>query len=313
MGSRNLAGLDFAVDLDFDEILTNPILDIAARVWDEDRYAAFKVCYRSMRRIDDLVDERKASGEELSPDEIRQYRQQMYAWLELVRQQKSGDPFLVEFSRTLERFAIPLWPWERLCRAMSYDLKHSGFSSLLEFLRYTEGAAVAPAAVFMHLCGVRNSDDRVTPPAYDIRRAARPLAVFSYLVHIVRDFRKDAACNLHYFARELAERHGLSQPRLHQIALSGEVPDGLRLLINQYKGFAAHYRAMARTTVDGLAPSLEPKYRLSVEIVYSLYSQIFERIDPDNGTFSTEELQPNPSEVKARLELTLAEFARAER
>ena len=29
MDSRNSAGLDFAVDLDFDEILTNPILDIA--------------------------------------------------------------------------------------------------------------------------------------------------------------------------------------------------------------------------------------------------------------------------------------------
>ena len=92
----------------------------------------------------------------------------------------------------------------------------------------------------------------------------------------------------------------------------GEIPDGLRLLIKQYKDFAAYSRAMARRTVDALAPSLEPKYRLSVEIVYSLYSQIFERIDPENGTFSAEELQPNPSEVKARLELTLAEFARTE-
>ena len=135
MDSRNSAGLDFAVDLDFDEILTNPILDIAARVWDGERYAAFKVCYRSMRRIDDLVDERKASGEELSPEEIRQYQQQMYAWLESVKQQKSSDPFLEKFSRTLDQFTIPLWPWERLCRAMSYDLKHNGFSSLLEFLR----------------------------------------------------------------------------------------------------------------------------------------------------------------------------------
>ena len=61
--------LDFAVNLDFSEILTNPILDIAARFWDDDRYAAFKICYRSMRLIDDLVDERKESGGPITQQE----------------------------------------------------------------------------------------------------------------------------------------------------------------------------------------------------------------------------------------------------
>ena len=55
--------LDFAREIPFDEILTNPILDIAARVWEQDRYDAFKICYRSMRRLDDLVDHRKETGE----------------------------------------------------------------------------------------------------------------------------------------------------------------------------------------------------------------------------------------------------------
>lgn len=51
--------LDFDRNLDFQQILTNPILDIAARFWEDERYEAFKICYRSMRFIDDMVDDRK--------------------------------------------------------------------------------------------------------------------------------------------------------------------------------------------------------------------------------------------------------------
>ena len=44
--------LDFVHDLDFEQILTNPILDIAASIWEKERYDAFKICYRSMRVIE---------------------------------------------------------------------------------------------------------------------------------------------------------------------------------------------------------------------------------------------------------------------
>ena len=55
---------------DFQDILTNPILDIAARFWDDERYDAFKICYRSMRVVDNLVDDRKSSGDGISRVEI---------------------------------------------------------------------------------------------------------------------------------------------------------------------------------------------------------------------------------------------------
>ena len=62
---------------DFEKILTNPILDIAARVWETDRYDAFKTCYRSMRWIDDLVDNRKALKLPITIEESRQMKSTM--------------------------------------------------------------------------------------------------------------------------------------------------------------------------------------------------------------------------------------------
>jgi len=50
-------------DIDFQKILTNPILDIAAHFWEDERYDAFKTCYKSMRILDDLVDNNRNLSE----------------------------------------------------------------------------------------------------------------------------------------------------------------------------------------------------------------------------------------------------------
>jgi len=300
--------LSFAHELDFSDILTNPILDIAARFWEEDRYQAFQVCYRSMRRIDDLVDDRKATGETISPDEAALYTRMIDDWIGSIREERVDDPFQKEFLAIRSQFDIPLWPWERLCRAMIYDLQHNGYSSFLSFLRYTEGAAIAPAAIFMHLCGVTRSSESYARPAFDIRRAARPLALFSYLVHIIRDFQKDARSHLNYFAFDLLKEYSLDIPDLVRIAKGEPIPDSFRQLVGRYKSIAEYYRRLARNAIDKVAPNMPHRYHLSLEVIYNLYLQIFERIDPEKGTFTSEELNPPPEEVKARLELTIEKF-----
>jgi len=280
MSAENVTKLDFAVGLEFDQILTNPILDIAARFWDEDRYHAFRVCYRSMRRIDDLVDNRKKSGYLISDDEAAQYARIFHKWLGSVRQGNGIDSLQEEFIETLDKFALPLWPWERLCRAMVYDLKHDGYRSFPVFLRYADGAAVAPAAIFMHLCGVAEHDGGYVKPMYDIRRAARPLALFSYLVHIIRDFQKDQQSNLNYFSDDLLQQYSLNVKKLREIAKGGKIESSFRSLMERYQSFAEYYRRQARQRIVEIAPLLSPRYQLSLEVIYSLYSQIFERIDP---------------------------------
>ncbi|UCD62895.1 MAG: squalene/phytoene synthase family protein [Candidatus Zixiibacteriota bacterium] len=301
--------LDFARKPDFKQILTNPILDIAARFWENDRYEAFKVCYRSMRVIDDLVDERKASGVKISDRDRELMSQTIRNWVESFIEGKPSDVFQAQLLDTARKFLIPPWPWQRLARAMIYDLNHDGFATFMTFLRYAEGAAVAPASVFMHLCGVNDGGDgSLRGPRFDVRRAARPLALFSYLVHIMRDFEKDQKAGLNYFADDLMTRSRLSHDGLRREAQAASTSPELRILMRQYHRAARYYRGKARDTLDSVIPELAPACQLSLEIIYSLYSQIFHRIEPENGEFTARALNPTVDEVQEQIYQTVTSF-----
>ena len=51
-----------------------------------------------------------------------------------------------------------------------------------------------------------------------------------------------------------------------------------------------------------LESRLDARYMLSLNIIFDLYQKIYDRIDPDRGTFTTEELNPTPDEVRHSVE-----------
>ncbi len=306
--SNNNSGIDFGAGIRFEEILSNPILDIAARFWEADRYDAFQTCYRSMRRIDDLVDDLKESGRTMTPGEIDNYSKMIDDWLVSAEQGAETDDYMIQFNAIRKKFVLPIWPWKRLCKAMIYDLKHDGFKSFMTFLRYTEGAAIAPASIFMHLSGIRKDGDYFSPPEYDIREAARPLALFSYVVHILRDFQIDVERDLNYFPDKILEDHFLTFRDLKYVVSGEAVDDRFRSLMATYRRIGEYYRAKAVTRISEIKPKLGERYQLGFEIIFALYDQIFERVKPETSLFSTSEMNPTPEEVQARLELTISQF-----
>ncbi len=300
--------LDFALELDFSEILTNPILDIGARVWEKDRYEAFKVCYRSMRVLDDLVDNRKAEVRELAEQEKVTLTAMINDWVRGLKRQLGTDPFQRQLLEMTERFAIPIWPWEKLAEAMIWDIYNDRFPTLRSFIRYSEGAAVAPASIFLHLCGVRCAEHGCLPPLFDIRSSARMLARFSYVVHILRDFEKDQRRGLNYFGDNILAEHDVAHADLRTAAESGEMPAKVRAVMDFYLRCAENYRARARRTLDRLEPQLEPRYSLSLELIYELYLQIYERLNEPDQTFSEATTLPLPDAVEERINSTIVRF-----
>lgn len=298
---KSFNDFEFVYNLTYQELNTNPILDIAARVWEEERYEAAKVCYRSMRIIDNLVDHRKTEGD-VSEKEKLQIKVDIEDWVEGITQSKPRDSQQKELLETINRFQIPLWPWKRFAKAMIYDIYNDGYKTFDDFLSYSEGAAISPGSIYMHLIGVVKDNGSYRLSQFDIGDIARPVALYAYLVHIIRDFQKDQENNLNYFARDIMAEFGLNSLMLKDIAVGGEINSGFRKLMGRYKEYADYYRKKALHYIEMALPHLESRYMLSLGIIYDLYLQIFERIDPVKGIFTTSELNPTPDEIKERLD-----------
>ena len=67
--------------------------------------------------------------------------------------------------------------------------------------------------------------------------------MFSYFVHIIRDFRKDQMNNLSYFADDVIARHHLSRSGMRNIANGARIPDGFRAMMREYRQIADGYRS----------------------------------------------------------------------
>ena len=103
---------------------------------------------------------------------------------------------------------------EAFAKSMIYDINNDGFPTLKAFLEYSEGASVAPASIFVHLNSISKTDGNYINPPFDVKWAATPCAIFSYLVHIIRDFQKDQLNNLSYFADDLIVKNKLTRKKL---------------------------------------------------------------------------------------------------
>ena len=299
---------DFTDEIDFSEVLKNPILDIAARLWEDERYEAFKTCYRSMRAIDDMIDGAKSQGGTSSEAETEHLASRVNEWIQTIEDGPHNDAYQRRLAETLKRFRIPLWPWRKLAESMTYDIHHNGFATFQTFLTYSEGAAVAPGSVFTHLCGIRKRDGEYHPPPFDVQEASRPTALYCYLTHILRDFQKDQNQYLNYFSDDLMAEYGLNTTKLREIAAGGEVSAGLRGLMGRYVELAEGYGRESRKALEKIAPHLEPRYLLSFKVLHSLYDQILERVDVPHGSYTATELNPSPAEIDERIWDTISSF-----
>ena len=294
--------------IEFEKVLDHPNILIAARFWDVERYCAAKVCYRFMRVIDDLIDNHKAANRLIAPEERKDFVADVNDWLRMIIISEDCNPEQVELIKPIERFRIPLWTLEDFARSMIYDINNDGFATLDDFLEYARGASVAPASIFVHLCGLKAENGTYTEPSFNVRDAATPCAVFSYLVHIIRDFQKDQFNNLNYFADDLILKYGLTRTEMRNIAHGSPVTTGFRKLMEEYYLLADRHRLETLDVIKRIGPSMEPAYRLSLEIIFSLYLMVFERIDVEKGNFTSYELNPQPAETGERVYNVIRNF-----
>ena len=300
--------LEIFHSIDFQNIKDHPNILIAAAFWDAERYGAACTAYKFMRSVDDLIDNYKAEHNSIGKTEQAGFETCVRDWLERIKNREDQTPEEDMLTATWKKFLMPDWPMESFARSMIYDIHHNGFQAFEDFLEYAEGACVAPAGIFVHLCGLREENGHYLPPVFDVSRAARPCAVFSYLVHIIRDFQKDRLNHLNYFPARLLEKYNLSADILDDMAHGGPVAPGFRSLVRFYMDHADKYREETRDMIREISPLLDERYRLSLSIIFDLYQMVYNRIDPENGIFTTEALNPTADQVRSRVLMTVESF-----
>jgi len=294
--------------IEFDKIVDHPNILIAAHFWEAERYEAAKTCYKFMRSIDDLIDNYKTEHKTIAFIEKEKFENDVNTWINTVLNMTQYNTAQKELIETFQRFKIPSWPLEAFAKSMVYDIYHDGFPTLQAFLNYAGGASVAPASIFVYLCGMTKVNGEYAPPSFDVKEVAMPCAIFSYLVHIIRDFVKDHTHNLNYFPDDLMMKYDLDRAKLLEMAQGGEISQGFRGMIRELYTVADEYRVKTYDTMQRIIPQLESRSQLSLEIIFDLYLMVFERIDINNGTFTHEELNPTTQEVKERVRKVIEEF-----
>ena len=114
--------------------------------------------------------------------------------------------------------------------------------------------------------------------------------------------------NLNYFADDMILKNRLTRQELRDIAHGSPVTPTFRNLVKDYYSLADEYRQKTIDVIYKIRPLMEPRYQLSLEIIFELYLMIFERIDLKKGKFTSFELNPTQDETKRRVYETIMKF-----
>jgi phytoene synthase len=308
MQTNSYSPQEILAGIQFDQIKKHPNILIAAAFWEKDRYEAAKVCYRFMRKIDDMIDDRKADVDILDDCEKSLFSDKVSDWIECLQGKSADDSSLEEVIEVISKYNIPLSLFNNFAKSMIYDIHHDGFPTIESFINYSEGASVAPASVFLHLCCLNGDNENYADPTMDLLSLARPCAIFSYIVHIIRDFEIDQQNNLNYFAEDILKANNLKPADLKDFANGRVINQDFRRVVKSYLDYAEVYKLKTEAAIIALEPFLKPQYLLSLKIIYKLYLEIYNRIDVVNSGFKTGALTPSMEETKQIVHDVIEDF-----
>lgn len=171
-----------------------------------ERQQFFLAAYASMRVIDDIVDD----GFLELTDHERDYAREdtliaIDHWQQQIQAAKAdadnphpengplSQQVFDALRLTLGRSDLNVDPWIDLADALRRDVAEEPMDEWDDFITYCEGATAAPASIFVYLLSARFDPEigytspLTNPPLYH----ARDMAIFCYIVHILRDLPDD--------------------------------------------------------------------------------------------------------------------------
>jgi phytoene/squalene synthetase len=85
--------LEIFESIDFLSIRDHPNILVAARFWEHERYCAAKIFYKFMRKIDDMIDDYKASHKTIAEPEKFELVSKVNEWIRMTIRSEECNPF----------------------------------------------------------------------------------------------------------------------------------------------------------------------------------------------------------------------------
>lgn len=261
-------------------------LALAAGRFDEpDREGLFVVTYASMRVIDDYVDElflRRPFEERKREraavlDQMDRIGQQVRACAkgEFRPVEGSFEPAVFSaLNAVLPRTGLGARPWESLIDSLRRDVRERPVQTWDDYFDYCRGACVAPAEVFVHVTAC-DADTLQAELPRPLEWYARPLAVFSYLAHMLRDLEEDAhgAAQIYPVPRAVIQAAGLSIDEARRASRQRQWA-GLQRMLAAIALEASRWRGRARERLDESREDLDPRAWEILDEIAWMYERV---------------------------------------
>lgn len=247
----------------------------------EAKRGLFTAAYASMRYIDDLIDDEFLA---LSPEQRSRHRPRYHkalnCWLskttgEVPLSGEQEDALYRALSATIGQCDLGPQPWIGLADAMRRDIDELVLQDWSEFDEYSTGATVSPAVVYLYiLLAEQDNTGRFSGPDVNwLYDHARDMAIFCYLVHIMRDISKDSKGCAQLLTIPVDLRNALLR---HDI-------DGAQLISAIGKKAENHRENMA-PFVEELTGMMKWRERQAFQALLGIYEKLFKKISDNPDT-----------------------------
>jgi squalene synthase HpnC len=226
-----------------------------------EHWSAFRSIYAFCRWSDDLGDEvgdRKRSRELLSwwRDELRaMYRGRV------------SHPVMIALAETVERYGIPIEPFERLISAFEQDQEVTEYETFEQLLHYCERSANPVGQVVLHVAGA------FTPENVSL---ADSICTGLQLANFWQDVARDLAIGRIYLPREDRVWFGCSERELWAGVCTPAIRRLMEFEVGRARGYFREGRSLVNRLPRCLAVDLDLFVRGGVAILDAIEARGFD-------------------------------------
>lgn len=267
----------------------SPLVRAARRLRCPERRALFDCTYAAMRIIDDVVDAAPRLPRRAVAAHVDRWLTQAVAAMR-GRFRPGPDSYEPALFAALDRYGgsstIGPTPWRKLASALRTDVAGRKLATWRDFMTYAEGASVAPAGIFIYVIGCEVEGGARTrlrlprPPVV----YARDLALFCYLVHMLRDLAPDVRAGVATLPADLLRQTRLDRGRLARAVRTHDA-QALLPLASALLAKAARFRRRAGAALGPLEPRLAADAKAALAGVRARYEATYAVLAADYGAY----------------------------